>query len=82
MSNERTRKHQQPERHKRKFVIIAKVDKYSFVKYRCNDLTKLFKFLLDKYPGTLFVNIYSNKGADKGAMLYTWGKIKGLEKAK
>jgi len=83
MSNSRTHKHYKSnsEKSRRKFVIIGKVDKDKFVKYRCNDLTKLFEFLLKEFPGLLFVNVFSNKGAGKGVMLYTWGRKKGLEKA-
>lgn len=82
MSNQRTIKAQQPDKHRRKYVAIAKVDKYTFVKYRFNDLTKFFEFLLKKFPGTLFVNVFSNKGADRRQLLFTWGKNKRLEKAK
>lgn len=83
MSNSRTHNHYKgaDEKSRRKFIIIAKVDQNTFVKYRCNDLTNLFEFLLRQYPGLLFVNIFSNKGADKGALVYTWGRKKGLEKA-
>jgi len=72
-----------PEKPKRKFVVIAKVDAYVFVKYRCNDLENFFKrFLLVKYPQARFANVYCNKGSQKRLLLYTWGNKKGLEPAK
>lgn len=69
-------------KNRRKFVIIAKVDNYVFVKYRSNNVENfIYKFLLVKWPGARFANIYSGKGQDKGSLLFTWGKIKGLQSA-
>ena len=63
---------------RRKFVIIAKVDTNTFVKYRSNDINNFLKFALKKYPGLRFANIYSNKGADRGRLIGTYGSKKGL----
>ena len=64
---------------RRKYVVIAKVESDHFVKYRFNDIDKVIKFLTNKYPGLKYMNIYSNNGEQRGKMLYTWGKHKGLE---
>ena len=63
----------------KKFTAIAKTDNYVFVKYRFNKWDNFLNFLLKKYPGTRFINIFSNKGADKEQLVYTWGKNKGLQ---
>ena len=65
---------------RRKFVIIAKVDSSNFVKYRSDNIDNLLIFLKKKYSDLRFANIYSNQGADQNKLLYTWGKIKGLQK--
>lgn len=70
------------EKHRRKFVAIAKANKTDFVKYRFNDFNKFLAFILRKFPETYYINIFSNKGADKNKLVYTWGKKKGLEPAK
>jgi len=68
-----------PEKLIKKFVSIAKVDNTTFVKYRFNDIDKYILFQLKKWPDTRFINIFSNKGADKRKLLYTYGRKKGLE---
>lgn len=71
-----------PEKPKRKFVVIVKIDSTNFVKYRCNDLQNFFgKFLLKKFPLSRFANVYCNKGMNKGRLEYTWGSKKGLQPA-
>lgn len=65
----------------RKFVIIAKVDTTQFVKYRSDDYNNLLKFMLNKYSSFRFANIYCNEGANKGKLIFTYGKIKGLQNA-
>lgn len=83
MADNRTLAHHSGnERKRRKYVIIAKVDKYTFVKYRCNDLAKFFPFLVQKFPGAMFANVFSNRGHDRRSLVYTWGSKKGLEPAK
>ena len=66
---------------KRKFVVIAKIDSVNFVKYRSDNYDNLILFLKKKYPDLRFANIYSNQGIDENKMLYTWGKIKGLQRS-
>jgi hypothetical protein len=68
-----------PEKKIKKFVSVAKVDNTKFVKYRFNDINKYIEFQLRKWPDTRFINIFSNKGADKRKLLYTYGRKKGLE---
>jgi len=77
-----TRSHTTENKPRRKFVLIAKVDNTNFVKYRANDLDNAIKFILKKFSGTRFINIFSNKGIDRGKLVYTYGSRKGLEPAK
>lgn len=63
---------------KRKYVIIAKVSNDVYVKYRCNDIMNCVNFLKTKYNDFRFANIFSKNGADKGKLLFTYGKFKGL----
>jgi len=69
------------EKTRKNFVLIAKVDKYTFVKYRVNDYLKGIDFVNKKYKNTLFINIFYNNGINKRKLAYTWGKNKGLELA-
>jgi hypothetical protein len=64
---------------KRKFVIIAKVGNDNFVKYRCNDIENCIKFIRNKYLDFRYANIFSKTGINKGKMLFTYGKHKGLQ---
>jgi|LakMenE01Jun11ns_1017448.scaffolds.fasta_scaffold9607617_1 hypothetical protein len=66
---------------KRKFVIIAKVSNDNFVKYRTNNIDNTILFIKNKYPDFRFANIFSKIGINKGLLLYTYGKIKGLQNA-
>jgi hypothetical protein len=66
----------------RKYVVIAKVEADNFVKYRSNNVEKVIKFITTKYPYVRFMNIYCNTGEQRGKMLYTWGRHKGLEDAR
>lgn len=68
-------------KNKKKFCIIAKVGKDQFVKYRSNDLTNFFNFLIKKYGTVYYANVFSNKGADENKMIFTYGKHKGLQPA-
>ena len=63
---------------KRKFVLIAKVDHYTFVKYRFNKLDNVLKFMLEKYPKLRFINFYYNQGMNKGSKFAEYGSKKGL----
>jgi len=63
----------------RKYIVIAKVGQFQFVKYRCNDLQNFIKFITSKFPGVMYFNVFSNTGINKNKMLYTWGKNKGLQ---
>lgn len=84
MKTNEYRKHQQTtEKNRRKFVAIAKVknNPEHFVKYRFNDLNNFLEFIKRKYPGVLFINVFSNKGINKNMLLYTWGSKKGLQNA-
>lgn len=65
----------------RKFVVISKVDNTTFVKYRSDNYENLIKFLLNKYSSFRFANIYCNDGANKGRLIYTYGKLKGIQPA-
>lgn len=70
-------------KNKRKFVIIAKVDQYIFVKYRSNNLDNFInKFLKVKYPDVRYANVYAGKGVNIGQLMFTWGRHKGLQQAK
>lgn len=73
----------QSDKNRRKFVAIAKVQSSPehFVKYRFNDMNNFIEFMKRKHPGVLFINIFSNKGVNKNMLLYTWGKVKGLQNA-
>jgi hypothetical protein len=64
---------------KRKFVVIAKVSNDNFVKYRTNNIENTIVFLKNKYPDFRYANIFSKIGINKGMLLYTYGKIKGLQ---
>ena len=65
---------------RRKFVIIAKSSAGNFVRFRTNNINKTLTFLIDKYQ-IYFANIFSNKGTNRGLLIYTYGKKKGLEPA-
>ena len=62
----------------RKYVIIAKVDKDIFVKYRTNNIEKTIAFIKKKYGNCLFANIFYKRGINKGSQFGSWGKNKGL----
>ena len=62
----------------RKFVIIAKVDKDKFVKYRTSNIYKCIEFITKKYGNCLFANIFYKRGELKGKQYGSWGKNKGL----
>jgi len=66
---------------KRKFIIIAKVSNESFVKYRCNDIENCIKFIRSKFIDFRYANIFSKTGVNKGKLLFTYGKHKGLVNA-
>jgi hypothetical protein len=67
---------------KRKFVVIVKIGNdqtiKNFVKYRTNNIENFIKFMLKKYPNSLWANFYNNTGTNKNAIFKTWGKKKGL----
>jgi hypothetical protein len=67
---------------KRKFVVIIKTDingiQNNFKKYRTNNIENFLKFMLKKYPYSLYANFYFNTGINKGSVFKTWGKNKGL----
>ena len=65
----------------RKYILIAKADINTFVKYRSDNYINTISFLQKKYTKFCFANIYSNTGADKGKLIYTFGKLKGLQPA-
>ena len=67
-------------KNKRKFVIIAKTSSGNFVKFRTNNVEKTIIFLNDKHQ-IYFANIFSNNGPNKGMLIYTYGKKKGIEAA-
>jgi len=67
---------------KKKYVTISKVDQDKFVKYRVNDLHNDFtQFIVKKYPLFRYSNIFANTGSNKGMLVYTFGKYKGLNLA-
>lgn len=66
---------------KKKYVTISKVDKDKYVKYRVNDLKNFTEFIVKKYPLFRYSNIFSNTGTNKGMLIYTFGKHKGLNLA-
>jgi hypothetical protein len=66
---------------KKKYVTISKVDKDKFVKYRVNDLHNFTLFITKKYPLFRYSNIFCNTGQNKGMLVYTYGKHKGLNLA-
>jgi len=71
------------EKRRKKFTVITKIDGINFVKHRTNEPQKFINsFILFKWPGARFANIFSNKGPDRKRLIYTWGKKKGLEPAK
>ena len=82
-TNEYRKQQQTTDKNRRKFVAIAKVQHTPehWVKYRFNDLNNFIEFIKRKHPGVLFINIFSNKGVNKNMLLYTWGKVKGLQNA-
>lgn len=67
---------------KRKFAVIVKIGNEqtikNFVKYRTNNIDNFLKFMLNKYPASLWANFYHNTGINKGTIYKTWGKNKGL----
>jgi hypothetical protein len=67
---------------KRKFAVIVKIGNEqtikNFVKYRTNNIDNFLKFMLNKYPASLWANFYFNTGINKGTIYKTWGKNKGL----
>ena len=71
---------QMEKKNKRKFVIIAKTSSGNFVKFRTNNIEKTIIFLNDKHQ-IYFANIFSNTGQNKGMLVYTYGKKKGIETA-
>ena len=76
-----TRSHK-PEKKRRKFVIIAKVSSENFVKYRTNKIENTIQFIAKKYNGLRYANIFCNDGANRGALVFTYGIKKGLEPAR
>lgn len=66
---------------KKKFCIVAKIGPDQFVKYRSNNLDNFFKFLIQKYGGIYYANVFSNFGPDENKLIYTYGKHKGLQLA-
>jgi hypothetical protein len=68
-------------KYKKQFCIIAKVDNVNFVKYRTDNLDNCILFLKNKYTGLRYANIFSNRGINENKLLYTYGKIKGLQNA-
>ena len=68
-------------KYKKQYCIIAKIDSINFVKYRSDNLDNFFNFLIKKYPNVRYANIFSNKGVNENKLIYTWGKIKGLQPA-
>ena len=68
-------------KHKKKYVTISKVGQDQYVKYRVNDLHNFQLFILKKYPLFKYSNIFANTGSNKGMLVYTLGKNKGLNLA-
>ena len=66
---------------KRKYIIIAKVSNDNFVKYRCNNIENCIKFIRTKFIDFRYANIFAKGGANKGKLLFTYGKFKGLQNA-
>lgn len=66
-------------KYKKQFCVIAKVDNVNFVKYRTDNLDNCILFLKNKYSGLRYANIFSNRGQNENKLLYTYGKIKGLQ---
>lgn len=66
---------------KRKYIIIAKVSNDNFVKYRCNDIENCIKFIRSKFIDFRYANIFAKGGVNKGQLLFTYGKYKGLQNA-
>jgi hypothetical protein len=62
----------------RKYVIIAKVERDKFVKYRTNNIEKTIAFIKQKYGNCLFANIFYKRGTNKGLQFASYGKNKGL----
>ena len=67
---------------KRKYSVIVKIGNdqtiKNFVKYRTNNIDNFLKFMLKKYPTSLWANFYYKTWINKGAIYKTWGKTKGL----
>lgn len=68
-------------KYKKKFCVIAKIDSVNFVKYRTDNIENCLLFLKNKYVGLRYANIFSNRGINENKLLYTYGKIKGLQNA-
>ena len=66
---------------KKKYVTISKIGKDQYVKYRVNDLHNFTEFIKKKYPLFKYSNIFANTGQNKGMLVYTLGKHKGLNLA-
>jgi len=66
---------------KRKYVIIAKINNTNFVKYRSNNIENTILFIKNKYNDFRYANIFAKSGVNKGMLLFTYGKIKGLQNA-
>jgi len=71
----------------KKYVAISKVGyngsmkQNICVKYRFNKIDRFLIFIQQKFPAVVWINIYSNDGINKNKLLYTWGKMKGLQEA-
>jgi hypothetical protein len=66
---------------KRKYIIIAKVSNENFVKYRCNNIENCILFIKNKFGDFRYANIFAKGGSNKGQLLFTYGKFKGLQTA-
>lgn len=70
----------------RKFTAIAKIGydvtakQNIMVKYKFNDLDNFIKFMQRKWQ-PLYINIFYLAGAERGKLVYTWGRKKGLQPA-
>ena len=71
----------------KKYVAIAKVGYNASlkqnicVKYRFNKIDRFLIFIQQKFPSVVWINIYFNDGINKNKLMYTWGKMKGLQEA-
>jgi len=68
-------------KYKKQFCVIAKVDNINFVKYRTDNIDNCILFLKNKYSNLRYANIFANRGVNENKLLYTYGKIKGLQSA-